>query len=61
MYGEAPNLFTLAATPAALAVSLVTLALARPEWPIVVPFAGETLLAAALFTAFVGVIAFYYA
>lgn len=55
---QATNLLTLAATLAALAMSLVTLALARPDWPVAVPFAGATLLVAALFTAVVGVIAF---
>lgn len=55
--GEATNVFTLAATLAALATSVVTVALARPDSPVAVPLVGASLLATALFTAFLGVIA----
>jgi hypothetical protein len=56
--GSATNLFTLAATLAALAMSLITLALAKPDAPAILTAAAIVLLAGALLTAFAGAVTF---
>ena len=56
--GSATNLFTLAATLAALAMSLITLALAKPEAPANLTAAAIVLLAGALLTAFAAAVTF---